>query len=480
VEPRIGFAYSPGWQDGVLARMTGGPGNASIRGGYGMYHGRIFQSVFSQTGASLRTNPPNALSRQFTTQPGILNVSDPTVGFVFIPGPQTARHNETLADPNLEMPSTRQWNLTLERKIRWDSTVRLSYVNTRGLGLIKYTLDNLPVSPLAGGIVVVDHPNNAPAAGFPDLRGKKIDRIAADVLCAGTGLPNINTTALCPNPVPIGDNEISFRVPRTNERRPDPRFGTNLLVSNGADSWYNGLQTEWIKRASHGLQFQVSYTWSKALDTNSEATDPGAGDTNQNGPLRGFSRGLSRFDTRHRVTVNGSYLLPFWKDRRDVAGIVLGGWQLSGVWKMASGTPFTVRDTGGIDLNFDGFADTRPVLLDPSILYTSVDNPDRSTKQLPLAAFQRAGLLGDFGQLVGRNTFYTHGVNNVDLGLYKTIRMPARGHALTLRIEAYNAFNRVQFGFPTSDIANAAFGRITGTSNQYAPRVVQVALRYRF
>ena len=49
-------AGTSGW----LARLTGGPENASIRGGYGMYHGRIFQSVFSQGGANVRFNPPNA------------------------------------------------------------------------------------------------------------------------------------------------------------------------------------------------------------------------------------------------------------------------------------------------------------------------------------------------------------------------------------------------------------------------------------
>jgi hypothetical protein len=49
-----------------------------------------------------------------------------------------------------------------------------------------------------------------------------------------------------------------------------------------------------------------------------------------------------------------------------------------------------------------------------------------------------------------------------------------------LRIEAYNAFNRVQFGFPTSDINSATFGRLLGASSQYSPRTTQVALRYTY
>ncbi len=246
IQPRIGFAWSPGWASGWLAQMTGGPGSASIRGGYGIYHGRLFQSVFSQGGATVRFNPPNALSRTFENS---LNIADPTNGFVFTPGPQTVRHSLTLPDPNLEMPYTQQWNLSVERKVPFNSSLRVTYSGNRGIGLLRYVQDNLPVSPLDGGIVVANHPNNAPAAGAPDLRGVRIDRVAADVRCAGTGfIPGVLTNATCPNPVPIANNEVSFRVRRNNERRPDPRYDTNLIVGNGAWSYYHGLQVDWIKR----------------------------------------------------------------------------------------------------------------------------------------------------------------------------------------------------------------------------------------
>ena len=46
-------------------------------------------------------------------------------------------------------------------------------------------------------------------------------------------------SASSPVPVPIADNEISTRVPRTNERRPDARYNTNTIVSNDAESWYD-------------------------------------------------------------------------------------------------------------------------------------------------------------------------------------------------------------------------------------------------
>src|SRR5262249_25512808 len=251
------------------------------------------------------------------------------------PGPQTGRVSLTLPDKDLEMPSTRQWNVTFERQLPWQSALRVTYSGTRADKMLRYKQDNLPVSPLAGGIVVVNHPNNEPAAGFPDLRGKKIDRIAADVTCAGTGfIPGVNPTAQCPNPVPIADNEISFRVPRTNERRPDPRYTTNLLISNDAQAWYDGLQLEWNKRLGQGIQFQAAYTRSRSLDTTSEATAVGTGDTNQTGPDKRYAKGYSRFHTPHRFTFNGSWRMPFFSGRNDAAGLVLGGWQLAGVLKL--------------------------------------------------------------------------------------------------------------------------------------------------
>jgi hypothetical protein len=477
LEPRVGFAWTPGGQGGWLGAITGGPGRFVVRGGYGLYDGRIFQSVFSQGGASLRTNPPDAISLGFTTTPNILNLSDPSLGFVFTPGPQTARHAETHADPALEMPRTHQWNLSVERQMFWNSTLRLTYSGARGVGLLRYAPDNLAVTPAEGGIVVVDHPNNAPAPGFPDLRGVKIDSVAADYRCAGTGyLPGINPNATCPNPVPIANNEISLRVPRTNERRPDPRFTTNSIIKNDAESWYHGLQVEWNKAFSSGVWFTMTYTWSKAIDNTSEATFVGTGDTNALGPDKDFARGQSRFHTPHRFVLNGTWRLPFFRSRTDWVGAVLGGWDVSAIVRLAHGTPFTVIDTGGGDITWDGFSENRPVILDPSILGRTIDDSVNSQQQLPASAFQRA-TPDDYRRLVGRNTFYADGVKNVDASFTKYFGMPMKDR-LMVRLSVFNLFNRRQWSFPNPDFASTNFGRITTQFN--GPRTLQLELRYIF
>ena len=482
IEPRLGFAWAPAWDSGVLGKVSGGTGNFSIRGGWGIYDGRIFQSIFSQSGANLRFNPPNALSRTFNTQPNILNIADPSLGFVFVPGPQAGRVSLTLPAEDLEMPSSTKWNIGFDRALPWNSTLRIQYQGNHNDKRLRYEQGNLPQSPLDGPITVLNHPNNAPAAGLPDVRGKVIDRIAADAQCAGTGFFGLAPTTACPNVVPIADNEISARVPRTNERRPDPRYTTNLLISNDAEAWYDGLEIEWDKRTSHGVQFQVAYTFSKSTDTTSEATFVGTGDTNQNGPNRQFSRGLSRFHTPHRLTLNGSWRLPFFADRTDLVGQVLGGWQLSGVARLASGTPFSVIDTSvTVDTDFDGFNESsRAVIVDPSVIGTQVDDPDTATQLLPRAAFRSLTFTDTYDDISPRNGFYTPGTQNVDLALAKVFTMPWQGQRLSVRIEAYNAFNTVKFGFPVNDIANINFGRLISGATNYAPRTLQLVLRYQY
>ena len=482
-EPRLSAAWTPPAASGWLGWLSGrNTGDAAVRGGFGLTHGRVFQSVFSQTGASLRTNPPNAISRTFSTLPFQLNVSDPTLGFVFVPGPQTARHAITIASPDLEMPETRQWSLTYERKLPFDSSVRFNYNGNHIPNNLKYALGNLPLSPLNGPVTVVDHPNNSPAAGFPDLRGKVIDRLAANLQCAGTGLPGLGTNAACPVAVPIADNEISLRVPRTNERRPDPRYTSNLIVSNDAKSWYHGLQIELIKRLGDGLQFTTSYTRSRSQDTTSEATFVGTGDSNQQGPNVAFAKGYSRFHTPHRFAFNGSYLLPFWQDRRDLIGYALGGWQVSGVLRLTSGTPFTVIQTG-LDLDFDGFAEGRPVLLDPSILGRTINNPANSRDLLPFSAFRPYAVGDSLESVVGRNTFFGDGLKTMDFGLYKNFSL-SRTRTFSVRIEVFNLFDAVQYAFPNQSIsvANAAtvFGTITGNHGLYIPRTMQLGFRFRY
>jgi hypothetical protein len=390
------------------------------------------------------------------------------------------------------MPYTQQWNLSVERQMPFDSALRVSYTGNRGIGLLRYQLVNLPLND-PSGVLVANHLNNAPAvlytaaqrtAGDPrgvDVRGQTL-RPAANILCAGTGLPGIPTSTQCPTAVALGAFEYSLLVPRTNERRPDGRFTSNTAVSNGSWSYYNALQAEWTKRLSHNITFQAAYTFSKSMDTTSEATFVGAGDANQTGNNARDALGLSRFHTPHRFTFYGTYRTPWFRDQRGFLGQTLGGWQLSTVVKLSKGTPFSVT-TAARDINFDTFSEFRPILLDPSVLGRSINDPANSRTLLPASAFRTLNVsdVGTSPVLLGRNTFFGDGVKTIDFGFAKTFPMPWEGHKITLRADLFNAFNHVQYGFPVSlDIANVNFAAITGTATQYAPRSVQVSLRYQY
>jgi hypothetical protein len=205
----------------------------------------------------------------------------------------------------------------------------------------------------------------------------------------------------------------------------------------------------------------------------------GAGDSNQNGNSARDTHSLSRFHTPHRFTMYGTYRLPFFSGDKGFLGQALGGWQFSAVVKLAKGTPFTVTTTA-LDLNFDGFGESRPILLDPTILGRSVNHPLTSRISLPASAF-RSLLSTDFNaSLLGRNTFFLDGVKNVDFGMAKIFSMPWEGHRLTVRADLFNAFNHVQYGFPSASLANTNFGAITSAATLYLPRNVQVSLRYQY
>ena len=82
--------------------------------------------------------------------------------------------------------------------------------------------------------------------------------------------------------------------------------------------------------------------------------------------------------------------MPFFEGRTDLVGQILGGWQFSGVARLASGTPFSVVDTSpALDTDFDGFSESsRAVVVDPSVIGAHVTDPDTATQALPRAAFR--------------------------------------------------------------------------------------------
>jgi len=292
--------------------------------------------------------------------------------------------------------------------------------------------------------------------------------VAADWRCAGTGLAGQPTNVTCPNAVPIAANEVSLRVPRTNERRPDARYGDVRIVSNIAESWYHAGQLEWEAGSVHGFTGRATYTFGKALDTGAETTDQGIGDVGlfpQREGTKQFAKGYSRFDVRHRFTALASYSFPWMQERKDWLGQLLGGWTLSTAIRYATGTPYTIVDSGAPDILFlgTGMKPNRPVCVDPDHCSGSVTGP-ADNGSVPIGAFRRATYGDTLESFVGRNTYRTDGSQGVDAGLYKNFPLPM-GTSFVIRLDCFNVFNQTRWWIPGNDFASpATFGRVTQTA----------------
>ncbi len=495
IEPRIGFAWSPQFDHGFLEKVTGGPGKSVVRGGFGMFHGRWFQSAFSQGGASIRFNPPNAAYIGFTTTT-TTNIADPSGGFVFTPGPAFGRVSITQIDPNLTLPYAEQWNLTVQRELPAQMGLSLAYVGNRGIGLPFYNMINRARFPFTAP--PADQWSAAEQANGTAARWAGVTFDCID--------PNLASTTPIRDPV-TNHQCISINQPYTNYRRPNERYGGIFRVQNGSWSYYNALQVLLTKRPTHGLNFQAAYTYGKALDTGSELTYMGL-DSNYpylEGDTAGSMKGYSLFDTRHRFTITYGYDLPFYKNQQGLLGRVLGGWTLSGTTLYATGNPFTI--TVGYDLNADGVGMDRPDVLDPSVYGNSIDDGHYipgtkntvSMTQVPATAFfpNNTMTLASYGSAFRpgvtnrgneyRNGFRAAGRTNFDMALSKRIKV-REGQSLGLRLDAFNVFNHPQWSYPTQSVTSVDFGRISSqrdnrcffTDCMTGARFIQMSARYQF
>ncbi len=507
VEPRFGFAYSPDITNPWVSKITGGPGKFVVRGGFGMFHGRLFQTLFSQSGASIRMNPPSAATTTVNNPTSVSNPLGP--GFTYTPGWPTFRIGFTQVDPDFHLPYTEQWNLTIERMLPAQMGLSMSYVGNRGVGLPFFDITNRAEFP----IVAPNSPN-------------------VTAMNRGVLMNCVLWTDQYNNAPPAGC--ITTRQQRTNDRRPNPQFSGIYVIDNGSWSYYNALQIQLNKRVTHGLSFQAAYTFSKAIDTGSEPTytgiDVGQPVTKDGGPAS--MRALSLFDTPHRFTINYVYEFPFFKNQRvgllgdgilsSAVGKVLGGWQLSGTTIYSTGNPFTVF--AGYDRNADGVGGDRPDLLDRSVLGRTINNPriDPATGRqygqglLPTSAFLPPGVIyygtdtagiaaayslrpfnpnSNFVGTLGRNTFRSDAQFNFDAALGKNFRISERTR-LMARWEVYNLMNHPQFMPPNQTATSvqtatatrpgdSLLGKITSQRNNRVDtgtgsRYMQFAFRFVF
>jgi hypothetical protein len=241
-----------------------------------------------------------------------------------------------------------------------------------------------------------------------------------------------------------------------------PQFARMRLRVADSTSDYKGLTLGLTKRPSHGMHFQVSYTFAKSEDDG--ASSLGGGDFTNDGEPRNFfdkERGLSPFDIRHSLVANFNYDVPFAETRSGIAGALLRGWSLGTLVRVRSGLPFSPQV--GFDSARTSFGGRYPDLApgaDPNpVLGGIVQYFDPEAFVLPAS-----GVIGN----APRNSIIGPGATTVDLMVAKVIRLG--GTQLQLRGEAFNVLNRANFSNPAASLFNSngtrrpEAGRITSTS----------------
>jgi hypothetical protein len=288
---------------------------------------------------------------------------------------------------------------------------------------------------------------------------------------------------------------------------PYPQFSSILFMEARALSNYHALQFRSEKRVARGLAFLTAYTFAKSIDDSSAvfAGSVGSGVPQDSNNLRA-ERGLSDFDTRHRLAFSYLYDLPFgagqrWLNQESVLYHLLGNWQISGILTLQSGRPFTVNLTAprnpGAIVAF-GVPDRPDVIADPftagAVMANSNPACHATVSQGGLAAdrvrttrtwFNPCAFdlppAGRFGT-EGRNQMTSPGTNNLDFSVFKSFQIRKEKNLLQLRLEIFNLFNHPLFDIPNHTFGEAAFGSIQ-SANFYGnrpPRQLQLGFKYIF
>jgi hypothetical protein len=276
----------------------------------------------------------------------------------------------------------------------------------------------------------------------------------------------------------------------------DPGLGEFILLDNHGHSTYNALQATLRKvSASHGLTFQASYTYSKAIDNGSTVFDAlfgGVGNSAEmlNNPLcNKCEKGVSSFDFPQRFVANFQYQLPIEKAGvfHSVPSRVKAGWEISTIVSAQSGYPFTVTSPFGTTQfgtdTFYAYQPTRPDLLQP-VTYKSGNQPQLFSDAVMLSPGQyfatptdSSGLLQTHPGNLHRNTFRTRHFSSTDFSLIKNTKI-TETTALEFRAEFFNLWNQHAFQVPPSVLGASGFGVANATV--FAERQIQFAVRFLF
>jgi hypothetical protein len=431
-DPRIGLAYDP-----FADHKT------SIRASFGMFHNVVYSRDTNHW-----LQPPFLTATQAAP-----NISFPLpYSNLPIASGTVIPTNGSLTCTNCDYyglhttPYQMQWNFNIQREIMSGTVFMLGYVGSHNLHLHAQKDFNYPI-PFIGP----------------------------------TGLPTFGVYSPTANAV--------IANPRQN-----PAYGYLQMIDALGSSHYESLQTSLNRRFSRGLQYQVSYTFSKSIDNSSGSYNLEGGGAVYNPSNAAADTGLSSFNRKHNFRVSAVYDLPLTAP--GFLGGVVNGWQLTAIYSYLSGAPFSVGTIANRVDNATGANAARPNAVAGCDLYTGYQtlstwfNPNCFTPP-PVGTYGNAGR----DTIIGPNLWGMDNSISKSWGISKI----SEQFRIQFRAEAFNVLNHPTFLNPATGQAavfnaalspavatnpyagvapNSTVGKITATNS--TPRQVQLALKIVF
>lgn len=443
--PRIGLAWK--LNDKAVIRSAYG---ISYSPGGGLSGGNVTGATDGYSGQASFTSPDGHLTPAFNWDGGFpQNFDHPP----FISAGLNVNGGASIWGDKAYIPMQKQdWNLGTQYQLRQGLLLDVAYVGSKSTRLNTGAFN----------------PNQTPTQYLS---------LGADLLQKDITDPAVVALGFTP-PYPGFSGSLAQAL------RPFPQYvGVGTLNSaNVGNMTYHSIQVKAEKQFAKGLFLLSTYTFSKTItDANSSLGgffSPGARDQYN----RGLEKALAVFNSPHRFVTAFNYELPIGPGKplanvKGIAGKILGGWQVNGILTYASGAPIQVGVNNTLPLFNGGNTPDSVVGQDPRTGVSGGSFDPNRDKYLNVNAFAVPGE-GRFGTspqvLPNARNFFNY---NEDLGLMKRTFFTETVN-LEFRFELFNAFNRVIFGGPDTNLSNPTFGVIGSQAN--SPRNGQFAAKFNW
>ena len=529
--PRLAVAFSPDFGDGFLGKLFGGPGRTSIRAGAGIFYssfGMGMMQMLDRNAFGLTSKVTNQIST-VAASPRFAGLSNlPAAGILPPPpgGPGTPNPMglgwSQGVDSSVVPPYSINPTFSLARELDGGYLIEIGYVGRLGRRLLVNDTASAQYAnfkdPVSGGYLL-DALRDLELMARRGTPTGAVQPIAFwESLYSGAATPDATATQRVYDVIRSGSPDTGTSLyyidyacsPFCSDLGPgafmNPQFWAFDALRSFGTSTYHSMQVSLRKAFSKGFQFHLNYTLSKSTDlvsvsarrTQGQRFGQIPGDTYWstfsviNSWDREAQRAVSDFDMRHQWNANwvaelpigqGKALLP---DLGPAGQAVLGGWQVSGLFRVTSGLPLSVLNglAWPTCYCYQHFAEPTGQVPEQTNtknarLIGGGSGPNVFSDPAAALASFRQVLPGEVGQ---RNNLRGDGIFSIDMALGKRFPMPFEGHSVQFRAEVFNLTNSVRFNANAWETLSFVFPGSFGNYSQVMipPRVMQFGLRYEF